>query len=441
MHRVSELTDRNSRSSLGSETGCRPGAARLQPFSRTTVLLLAVLFVLAVIPPLPASAFDPYTGKITAINSDETPPVIHIVRPGKTGLAQAKAGDAVFVGDTVKTGKNVRAQIALSDKSLVNIGPDSTFRVKAYTAAPAEAKRSCVFKALRGTIRFIVSKAFTVSGTGASGFWRETNIMVETPSAVAGVRGTDFVVVVDAAKSVPTSEIAVFDGVVTVQNIVLAVKEMVTLSANQITMVKRGLKPEKPSDLSKDRKEALTQATTPAASPLPQVSALPGAQAKRSEKYTADDIARDIAAGVPLPEVFDRAAAAGLPADVMVAGAIDAGVDPGTVVYTAVSEGYPARAVVEGAIGDGAPLYDVIAAALAGGADKKDVIAAATGEGEPTAAVASAVALAQSSDAPVYGAALLAGPPVEAIPPAAPVMIGGGGGVTPSTLPASPYKP
>jgi hypothetical protein len=407
-------------------------------FSFVTFFFLLVSLSLFV--PLSASASDPFTGKITSIDSGEAPQALNIVRPGKTGFAQAKPGDAVFVGDTVKTGSGVKAQIQLSDKSLINVGPNSAFRVKGYDLSPSESKRIYVLKALKGTMRFIISKVFKTGGSGAESPWKDTNITVETPTAVAGVRGTDFAVVVDTSNPTPSIDIAVFDGLVTVRNSSLSIPDVILLSANEVTTVKRGLKPAKPEALSQERKNALMRSTTPRAAAR-QNGALTAPQNKRTEKYTSADMARDIAAGVPLPEVFDEASASGMTVSQMVTAALEAGESPYVVVYTAITEGYPAQAVVAAAVNEGAPLTEVISAALMAGAEKKAVISGAVSAGAPASAVASSFAVASASASPVYGYELLMGPTVETIIPLAPILVGGGGGVTPSTQPASPYQP
>ncbi len=387
--------------------------------------------------PLPAAASDPFSGKITEIDSGEAPQTVDIVRPARRGLVQAVPGDAVFIGDTVKTGKNIKVTIELADKSLINIGPESTFRVKGAVLTAAETKRNYIFKSLKGTIRFILSKVFTDAGSGATRPWQDSNIAVETPNAVAGVRGTDFVAVVDTDKSTPVTDIAVLDGLVTVSNISISIPDVVLLSANEVTTVKRGLKPSKPVALSQARRDELVRSTTPNAAG----GALAEPQQKQAEQYTADDMARDIAGGAPLADVFEQAAASGMTVSQMMAEAMDAGVEPNVAVYTAITEGYPTRAVVEGALDAGAPLYDVIAAATTAGAEKRDIIAGATQSGAPAPDVASAFALASSGGAPVYGTGLTVHPTVETIVPSAPILVSGGGGVTPSTQPASPYQP
>jgi hypothetical protein len=424
----------------GREGKCRARTTGLDPYL-SFVTAFFFLISLALYAPLSATASDPFTGKITSIDSGEAPQTVSIIRPAKKGLVQAGPGDAVFVGDTVKTGPGVKAQIALSDKSVVNIGPDSVFRVKGYVLSPEEAKRNYLFKALKGAIRFIISKAFKAGGSGASVPWKDSTIAVETPNAVAGVRGTDFAVVVETSKSAPSTDIAVFDGLVTVRNISLSVPDVILLSANEVTTVKHGVKPTKPEALSLERRNQLTRSTTPKAESRQQGGAPPAPLNKRAAKYTGAEMARDIAAGAPLPEALDQATAAGMTVGQMVAAAMDAGVEPSVVVYTAITEGYSPRDVVAAAIGNGAPLYDVIAAALAAGAEKKYIIAGAAGAGEPAADIASAVALASTGSAPVYGYGAELNPTVATLIPSAPILIGGGGGVTPSTLPASPYKP
>src|SRR5574337_1178074 len=185
---------------------------RVQPF-----FTILVLFVFALWTPSPAPAQDPFVGKIIAIDSGTAAQAVNIVRVGKNGYAKAKIGDALFAGDTVKTGHGVKARIELADKSIINIGSDSILQIKAHLFVPAEARRNYVFKSLKGVIRFIIAHTFKPGNNGAPAVpWKDSNVTVETATAVAGVRGTDFVVSSITDGPAPVVEIAVFEGLVRV---------------------------------------------------------------------------------------------------------------------------------------------------------------------------------------------------------------------------------
>ncbi len=384
----------------------------------------------------PSPAADPFAGKIRVIDSGAAPQVVNILRAGKKGYAKAKTGDAVFSGDTVKTGPGVKTQIELADGSFINIGPDSVLRVKGHLFVPTEAKRNLVLKALKGVMRFIISSALKPAGFGSSMPWRNSSVTVETITAVAGVRGTDFVITSVTDGPVPTAEIAVLEGVVQVRNISLSIGEPITLIGNQVTSVQQGEAPAGASALSPSHREALIRLTTPVVS---EPSGDPGTGKKGDvKKYARGDAERDLAAGLALAKVLDRAAAAGMSVDEMIDAVLAAGVNTYVVVYTAITEGFQVEAVVSAAVRQGVPLNIVVMAAIMAGGEMNAVIAGAVDAGAPPDAIATAVANADRPAAPVYGYTLpvtLSFTTPVVFPPSAVIVPSG---ATPS---ASPYRP
>jgi len=425
------LNERSFSRNRSAGTPCR-GVSALKRNCRQKAYIASLLGLLAVafFVPMTATAAAPFVGKIAAIEFGLTGQKPSVMRTGKSGLVPAKEGDAVFEGDTVKTGANVKARIVLLDESTITIGAESTLRIKAFAHQQAEGRRNYVLKALKGTIRFLISKVNKVGGVSSP--WRDSNIAVETPVAIAGIKGTEFVTAISPDGGV---EIAVFEGSVSVRNSSLSVQGAVTLAMNQVTRVQRGMRPENPTALSSERRNTLIRLTS--------VSQNPG-QARRAApagKYTKKDAERDIAAGVPVADVLNQAAGAGMTIDEMVTAAVSAGVDPATVAYTAIQEGYTAEAVVTSAIANGAELDNVVAAAITAGGDASAVASGATQAGASPDAVATSLANAGASTAPVYGYTTPTGPGDAATVPAAPASVSGGGGATPSTQPASPSAP
>jgi hypothetical protein len=187
---------------LGWEASVFARNCRKKLFIAPLLGLLALFFLL----PMTAAASDPFAGKILTIDSGASGQRLSIVRTGKSGLVPAKRGDAVFEGDTLKTGAGVKAQIKLADESVITLGAESTLRLKAFTHQQSEGRRNYVLKALKGTIRFLISQANKVGGVSSP--WRDSNIAVETPVAIAGIKGTDFVTSISPDGGV---EIAVFE--------------------------------------------------------------------------------------------------------------------------------------------------------------------------------------------------------------------------------------
>ncbi len=437
----------SSTSKVGLKPCSMTGKVRgpIIPHFQTGIIFFPLLFVIVLFSAPPVLAQDRSIGKVITIDSGSGPQILNILRLGKTGFVKVMPGDVIFEGDTVKTGAGVKAQIQLSDQSIVNIGPNSALNMKAFVLVPAASKRNYVLKALKGTIRFMISKTFRVLATGAQSAWTDSNLTVESPTAIAGVKGTDFIIAVDTSKPVPVVDIAVIEGSVTVRNISLSIREAVTLLANQMTTVQRGIKPGEPAVLPVERSNYLIQITTPSVTVRPlTVAPAPAVESKEEEKYNETEMAKDLAAGVPLAEVLETGSEAGMTVDTMFNAAIEAGIEPSVLVYTAITDGYPAETVVAAAINQGISLDTVVSAAVVGGAESTSILSGATTAGAPAGEVATAFVAATAIDSAVYGYEVPeSAPPISAILPPEVVVIGGNPGETASTqpAPASASKP
>jgi FecR protein len=103
--------------------------------------------------------------------------------------SNVKVGTDIFVGDEIATGKRGFIRILLDDNSVFTIGSVSRVVMDDYVLSNRPNKRRGVFRLLVGRLKAVVSRW---SQKGA------TDYRVKTPSAVAGVRGTSFILWVDA---------------------------------------------------------------------------------------------------------------------------------------------------------------------------------------------------------------------------------------------------
>jgi hypothetical protein len=282
----------------------------------------------------------------------------------------------------------------------------------------------------------MISKLFKDKATGGEASWKDSGVMIETSSAVAGVRGTDFVVTIGGSEV----EIAVFEGAVSVRSAISSLAGEVILGANQVSRVVKGRQPAPPAVLTPQVKDQLMRHTTP----VRELKTIVGKAGIAGWKKANDGklhIAQDLASGIPLKDLINEAVKEGVNIHMVVAEAITQGVDPSLVVYTAVTEGYAVPTIVKAALKSGAPLDAVVNSAMAGGADKKSIYVGAAAAGAPPAAVANSISSFGAPASPVFGYTSPADVSPGVYTPPAPVAVGGGGGGTPSTKPASPYKP
>jgi hypothetical protein len=394
--------------------------------------LLAVISAFGLAVPERAGADMTVAGNMRLVEGVTLTEALMIVRAQYGSIMPARPGDAVFIGDAVKTGERVKATVELGDNTVLTIAPESAVQISGLHIDRVATSRKVVLKVLKGTVRFAVPGEYRSSPGAAEKPWKDSSVVIETVNAVATLRGTDVIVTVT-----PTDvEIAVLEGIVGVRSALPGARDEVVLKADQISTTGKGSIPGPVSNLAAERRDLLVRRTT-LEKGVAEMQALP-ARSKPAKTYTQNDIARDIAAGVTISGTIDRAVESGMAPEAAVAAVIAAGVSADAVVYTAIQGGYSPSKVVQSALGSGAPSALVFSAALAAGADRQQVMEGAQSAGMPAAAIAGSMASATSGDVRTLGASgASAATPLSVIPPVV-VPIGGGGGATPS---ASPYKP
>lgn len=138
---------------------------------------------------VPASA-APSGVAIAVIQSSEA--------DGETGRRMLAAEAPVFSGDRIITGPDGEAQIRFRDNTRLVVGPNSLMTIDAFVFDDSGAASDFSVDAARGAFRFI-------TGQGPKGAYS-----ILTPTAVIGVRGTEFDVNVEAETGI--TRVANFTG-------------------------------------------------------------------------------------------------------------------------------------------------------------------------------------------------------------------------------------
>ena len=138
------------------------------------ICFLAFLFVFPVV-----VQADPI-GKIIFIEGR-----VDITVPGMKARP-ANLGDRVSPGDIIRTKSKSRMQITFVDGSIMRFAPNTRMKITEYMVEKKRTKGA--FALFRGKIQCIVK---TTLGR-LFGFGRRNRIEVRTPTAVCGVRGTNF---------------------------------------------------------------------------------------------------------------------------------------------------------------------------------------------------------------------------------------------------------
>jgi hypothetical protein len=120
-------------------------------------------------------------GQVAALEG--APVIIH---EGATVVA--KAEDKIYMGDTIKTPKDSKISITFKDGSIMNLGEDSEIVINRFVFSRAKQTRTSSLKMISGKLRVMVSELKA---------YRESRYELETPTAIIGIRGSDFIVMIE----------------------------------------------------------------------------------------------------------------------------------------------------------------------------------------------------------------------------------------------------
>lgn len=111
---------------------------------------------------------------------------VNVERAGKS--IASTAGMKLMIADTVKTGPDGAVGITLTDDTLLSAGPGTTLILSQYTFNSTTHEGQFDTTVRRGTISMVSGKLVKQS---------QNAVRVITPSAIMGVRGTEFFVNVE----------------------------------------------------------------------------------------------------------------------------------------------------------------------------------------------------------------------------------------------------
>lgn len=177
---------------------------------------MPVLCAMLALAPLAAHAAA--VGQIAAVEGQA-----EVGRGGST--VPAAIGYEIELGDELRTGDG-RMRILFRDDSVLSLSEDTNLVVDEQVFNPEAGNFSSVIRLLGGRIRAAVSEYYGEPGAAYE---------VETPTAVAGVRGTTFTVAYDDENRV--TEVMGIRGRVHVRNLDDRLGDGVYLSAQEVTTV------------------------------------------------------------------------------------------------------------------------------------------------------------------------------------------------------------
>ena len=176
----------------------------------------------------------------------------NVLRQGKFPAIKLKIGDPIFKGDILRTKSRSKLEIQLVDGSVIKIGPRSRVDITQYIKEAGKYK--AIFELKRGTMgAFVSEKEVRAIKTNP----QANKFEVRTPIAIAGVRGTDFVV----SQLGELSSVTVLKGKVYVFNRKFPEK-IIEVKENQFTIVKPFIPPLPPKPLTPVQKKKIEQTIT-----------------------------------------------------------------------------------------------------------------------------------------------------------------------------------
>ena len=128
----------------------------------------------------PISALAAPVGKFTHVEGQ-----VEVLSPGKAARA-VKRGDEVQLGETLRTKSQSKAEVTFEDGNILRLAEKTAMEVKEYTVG--QDGLSSVLKLTRGKIQSLIKAA----ASKIFGMGRQSRFEVHTPTAVMGVRGTNF---------------------------------------------------------------------------------------------------------------------------------------------------------------------------------------------------------------------------------------------------------
>jgi hypothetical protein len=152
----------------------RGGPMRALPVVAVTMVLVLVLFGAIAGASSPIGLVKVTEGMATVQRGNETLP--------------ARLGFALEEGDVLRTGVDGRLGVVLRDDTRLSLGPESEIRIDHFVFNPAKSQLGLVVKMARGVMAFVSGNIAKLSHDA---------VRVETPVAIVGVRGTQFLVKVE----------------------------------------------------------------------------------------------------------------------------------------------------------------------------------------------------------------------------------------------------
>jgi FecR protein len=151
--------------------------------------LVLVLFFFLAVTDQTALADEILVGSVKSVHGGA------IILRGPVSIP-VKEGAHLLLNDLLQTSHDGAIGAILQDGTRLSLGPDTELKIDRFVYQPADGKFGLLIRLTRGAMAYISGKIAQFSPGSVS---------VETPEAVLGLRGTEFIVSIDSAVPVNRS--------------------------------------------------------------------------------------------------------------------------------------------------------------------------------------------------------------------------------------------
>lgn len=106
------------------------------------------------------------------------------ITDSKEKATAAKVGSRILPGESVVSGADSRAKIVMSDRNVINVSPGTKLKIEKYENDAKTGVKNVEINLIEGKVRNNVEQKYDDE---------KSKFQIKTPTAVAGVRGTQFV--------------------------------------------------------------------------------------------------------------------------------------------------------------------------------------------------------------------------------------------------------
>jgi hypothetical protein len=191
---------------------------------RHKIRLVVVMFILVALA-APLSAQASVVGRFSLITGE-----VDLLKGGKLPAVTAKVQDGVEPGDIIRTKSKAKAQLTMVDDSIITLAPESRLAIADYQYNPAPQERRAVVRLFRGLVHTVVNRIIKTE---------EPDFLMETHTAVIGVRGTNFYTLVGPSLTVTY----LADGKLGVSSNLSTLPALLPLHTMQFTQIPAGKQP------------------------------------------------------------------------------------------------------------------------------------------------------------------------------------------------------